>query len=318
MFVTKMKTVLAVVLVVGLALGGGGLSVGRFLNSMAEARQPGTGAREGAAQTDSKEKRPSVVKTVQIRVGGPSGMRAALVPESMDGIVLVEGPGMLTLEQGKHSRLKLSGITNRLGFEFFPTVEIPKLDATAVAFVTRSAIPLDFTDKDFDIVDKGGVTAKIVFLEKGRPTTLVSHDGTLGSMIEEARRRGVILAVVRLANILRVTEPGRKGQEVLLEIEIGDARKPPERAPQVELLEGEVETVQRKLRDEIASLQQRVKDTLTLMVRELRTAQTENEALRQRAEKAELELKALQSSLANKELELTRLNQELRRAKDKK
>jgi hypothetical protein len=51
------------------------------------------------------------------------------------------------------------------------------------------------------------------------------------------------------------------------------------------------------------------------MVRELATVQRQMKALRQRAEKAELEVKSLLSSLATREQEITKLKEELKKAK---
>ena len=224
MAVTKIKGVLAVLVVVGLAVGGGGVGVGLFPNPMAVAQQPATGPGGDNSQTENKEKPQSAPKVVQIRIAEPLGMSIALWPElgDKDRVVPVEAPGRLTLEQGKRTRLKLSGIPNRPGSELFPTVEIPKLDATAEEFVTNAAIPIDFTDEDFNTVDKGGVTTKVVFLEKGRPTTIVSHDGMERGVVEKARKRGMVLAVVRIGNILGVVEPVRQGQDGPVKIEIGD------------------------------------------------------------------------------------------------
>lgn len=313
MLVSKIKVVLAVVLVVGLALGGGGVGAGLFSSPMASAQQSGIGPDGDNSQNGHKDKPQSAPKVIQVRIAQPLGMTIALWPElgPKDNVVSAEAPGRLTLEQGKRSRLKLSGVPNRPGVELFPSVDVPRLAATAQEFVTSSAIPIDFTDEDFDTADKGGVTTKIVFLEKGRPTTLISHDGKARSLVEEASQRGTVLAVVRLGNILGVIEPVRQGEGGLVKIDIGDdGQLPVYRLPRADLGAGigapKDEKTDRLVRD------------LERFMRKVVTVQQENESLRQRVKQAEIEVRSLQASLADREEEIRKLIQELSRPRDKK
>src|SRR5262249_47306736 len=155
---------------------------------------------------------------------GPVGMTVCVLTAAGQGKVApIEVPGRLNLEQGKLFRLKLADVPNRPGVERFPTVEIPRAGAATEPFVTSSAIPVEFTDEDFDQVTDGKAVMKVVYLKagtngpkpggrQGEPATIASYDLEPGrDVIAEARRRGAILAVVRVGNIdLEVDKPDRE------------------------------------------------------------------------------------------------------------
>jgi RNA polymerase sigma factor (sigma-70 family) len=115
-------------------------------------------------------------RDVQLRIAGPVGMKVCVTAAGPGTAVPIEVPGRLNLEQGKLFRLKLTDIPNRPGAEQFPTVEIPRVNAAAESFVTSSAIPIEFTDDDFDHVTDGALITKVVYLKTGtkEPATIAS------------------------------------------------------------------------------------------------------------------------------------------------
>ena len=85
-------------------------------------------------------------------------------------------PGRINLRPGCVYRLKLGDIPNRPELNLYPTLQIgwPGQAATAVA---HQAVPIEFTDEDFDRVAEGQLVTK------------------------EVKQQGTVLAVLRLGNI---------------------------------------------------------------------------------------------------------------------
>jgi hypothetical protein len=211
-------------------------------------------------------------------------MKVAVLP----GKGVVVAPGRLNLPQGERYRLKLFDIPNRPGTRRFPTLEVAKADAATAAFLTSSAIPIKLRDADFERVDGGEAITKVVYLpspNKGEPITIASYDCER-DVIEEATRRGTILAIVRMGNIdLGQNRVQRIGKGVkLVEVVVGD-----------DGIQGRV----------VRLPQPKTADALA---REKAKA----EALGKKLEEAEMMVRSLQTALARKEAELRKL----RKAKD--
>jgi RNA polymerase sigma factor (sigma-70 family) len=154
------------------------------------------------------------VSEVQVRIVGPPGMTVSLLTPAGPGSKLapVPVPARFHLEPGKHYRLKLADIPQRPGVERFPTLQIPLVDAGAEPFVNTNAIVVEFTEDDFDQIDEGKRITKAFYLspQQGlgagriRPAQtvpLASYDYPGRNMLEEARQRGPVLAVVRMGTI---------------------------------------------------------------------------------------------------------------------
>jgi hypothetical protein len=164
---------------------------------------------------------------------------------------------------------------------YFPTIEIPTPDATTRPFLNDSAIPVEFTDEDFDYVDKGDLLTKVMYLTRGQAATVTSYQFPDGDVIQEARRRGAILAVVRMGDIdlqgrVLPTDPKN-----LVKINIGD--------------DGKLDVV-RVSKDNPA-------DQLERALLELAKAHAKNEELKQQLKAMELEIKSLRTHLERKERE---------------
>jgi RNA polymerase sigma factor (sigma-70 family) len=316
-----------------------------------------TAAAPAAAGEDNKELlrttpvRP-LAASVQVHIAGPAGMKVHLLsPSSQQGTRMpqIEAPGRLNLAQGKCSRLKLADIPNRPGLERFPTVEILQADAATEPFVSSSAVPIEFTDDDFDHVNEGNVITKVVYLtaaakgakvRHGQPITLASYDYPERDVIEEATRRGTVLAIVRMGNIEfqdgeaerspvqgRVW-PGSVGKTVGITTgndgllgRVERQHKAKGKADERDVLLQQLDRLMVELdkaRSENGTLKKqlkdraRAKDDILLnqvehFMLEAAKAEGKNETLKKQLDKARLEIRSLQTSLAERALELRRL-----------
>jgi hypothetical protein len=118
-------------------------------------------------------------------------------------------PGRHNFPQNGIYRLKITSIAGREGVELYPTVEIGPTTPRTDAFLAHNAIPIQFTDEDFDQVLAGNFVTKVIYLPDPEfqelalagVETLVSTKLDPGlDPIVEADRRGSILAVIRLGN----------------------------------------------------------------------------------------------------------------------
>ena len=118
-------------------------------------------------------------------------------------------PGRQNFAQGGIFRLKLTNIDGRVGVELYPTLEIGRANRRTSAYLAHSAIPIQFTQEDFDQVAAANFVTKVIYvpdpefqeLALAGVDTLVSTRLDPGvDPITEADRRGSILAIVRLGN----------------------------------------------------------------------------------------------------------------------
>ena len=106
-------------------------------------------------------------------------------------------------------RLKLTNIPGRPGVELFPTLEVGPTMPRTEAFLAHNAIPVEFTDEDFDQVMTGNFVTKVIYLPdpEFQELALAGVDTLVSTRLDpgvdpivEADRRGAILAIVRLGN----------------------------------------------------------------------------------------------------------------------
>jgi hypothetical protein len=279
MLLSKLKTATVLLLAAVLAAALGTLIVPMTGATAADREKEKPAGRTEATRAEEP-------RAVQVRLAGPAGMKVYVrgLTGKFDKDAPVEVPGRLDLEQGKLTRLKLADIPNRPGSVRYPTIEIPLVDKATEPFVSTSAVPVEFTDADFDHAAAGTAIIKVVYLaspKKGQPSgeavTIASYDCE-GDVIAEAKRRGPILAVVRMGDI--VLGEGGDNRE----------QRPAVPAPQLE--EGRRELAEQK--DALAVARKRI------------------EALQEQLRKAEVEVKSLQEALSKKEDEL----QKLRKARE--
>lgn len=155
---------------------------------------------------------PTAQRTSQVLFLGPEeGMVVhwdVSMPGQFDSEPLV-CPGRYNFPQGAIYRLKLTNIPGRVGVELYPTLEIGPAMPRTEAFLAHNAIPVQFTQEDFDQVLSGNFVTKVIYLPDPEyqelalagVETLVSTRLDPGvDPIVEADNRGAILAVVRLGN----------------------------------------------------------------------------------------------------------------------
>ena len=118
-------------------------------------------------------------------------------------------PGRYSFPTGGMYRLKLSNIDGREGVERYPTLEVGPITFRTEAYLAHNAIPIQFTDEDFDQVAAGNFVTKVIYLPDPEfqelalagVETLVSTRLDPGvDPIVEADRRGAILAIIRMGN----------------------------------------------------------------------------------------------------------------------
>ena len=150
-------------------------------------------------------------RSSQVLFVGPEGMIVNWdenMPGHFDSEPLI-CPGRYNFPQGAIYRLKLTNIEGRLGEELYPTLEVGPAMPRTEGFLAHNAIPVQFTQEDFDQVLSGNFVTKVIYLPDPEyqqialagVETLVSTRLDAGvDPIVEADRRGAILAVVRLGN----------------------------------------------------------------------------------------------------------------------
>ncbi len=154
---------------------------------------------------------PAPMPAVQIMFVQPEAMHVqwdVSAPGMFDSSPMVV-PGRQNFTQGGIYRLKLTNIPGRVGDERYPTLEIGPTTPRTAAYLAHNAIPIHFTEEDFDQVASGNFVTKVVYLpDPGYQELALAGVETLVSTrldpgidpITEADRRGAILAVVRMGN----------------------------------------------------------------------------------------------------------------------
>lgn len=151
----------------------------------------------------------------QIRFGRPSGMKVSWYTTGSDGkpsysTTPIEAPGRYNFLQGAIYRLKLSNLEGRPGLELYPTLEVVPANPKTEAFLSHSAVPIDFTDEDFKQIAEGNYVVKVVYLPDpqyqelagtGTEEILSTRLEPGADPISEALRRGSILLVIRMGNM---------------------------------------------------------------------------------------------------------------------
>lgn len=151
--------------------------------------------------------------TSQVRFLGPAGMRGQWATGTRGDRhaydFTLPNQGLKKFHQGSVYRLKLTDLPDRAGVELYPTLEIARSVPASEAFLEHSAIPLHFTEEDFDQALSGNLVTKVVYLPRpdqqeraiGGVETLVSTRIEPGvDPVGEAERKGTILAVLRMGD----------------------------------------------------------------------------------------------------------------------
>jgi hypothetical protein len=119
-------------------------------------------------------------------------------------------PGRYNFIQAAVYRIKLSDIPHPSVKVLYPTLEVVPSNAKTDPFLAHSAVPVTFTDEDFEQVAAGNYVVKVIYLPDPQFQDLATTgpDEVVSSRLEpgvdpvaEAHRRGSILLIVRLGNI---------------------------------------------------------------------------------------------------------------------
>lgn len=154
---------------------------------------------------------PVSMPSVQVLFAKPEAMQ---IRWDVSGVNMFDStplivPGRQNFPQNGMYRMKLTNIGGKEGVELYPTVEIGPTTPRTEAFLAHNAIPIQFTEEDFDQVLAGNFVTKVIYLPDPEfqelalagVETLVSTRLDPGvDPITEADRRGSILAVIRLGN----------------------------------------------------------------------------------------------------------------------
>ena len=159
---------------------------------------------------------PISVQRTSVRFLRPEGMKVSWYVPSPDGrptfsTTQLDAPGRYNFTQGAIYRLKLSHLPNRPNIvALYPTLEVAPATNKTGAFLAHSAVPVVFTDEDFDQVAAGNYLVKVIYLPDPQfqdvaaagPDEVVSTRLDPGvDPVAEARRRGTVLLVIRMGNI---------------------------------------------------------------------------------------------------------------------
>lgn len=151
----------------------------------------------------------------QVRFARPTGMKIAWqspAVKDLDGFTppQLEAPARYNFAQARIYRLKLTDIANRPGLDLYPTLEVYPGNAKVDAYLAHNAVPVEFTEEDFDQVQGGNFVTKVIYLPDpayqelaiAGVETLVSTRLDPGiDPVQEANRRGSILLVIRLGGV---------------------------------------------------------------------------------------------------------------------
>lgn len=155
---------------------------------------------------------PVTMPTVQVLFAKPEAMQ---VRWDVSGVGMFDStplvvPGRQNFPQDGIYRLKITDIGGmKAGVELYPTLEIGPTTPRSEAFLAHNAIPIQFTDEDFDQVLAGNFVTKVIYLPdpEFQDLALAGVDTLVSTRLDpgvdpitEADRRGAILAVIRLGN----------------------------------------------------------------------------------------------------------------------
>lgn len=158
---------------------------------------------------------PFTIGRTQVKFTRPTAMKISWFTAGPDGkptwsTTPIETPGRYNFTQAAIYRLKLTGIDGRPGLELYPTLEVVPCNPNTEAFLAHSSVPLEFTNEDFKQVAEGNYIVKVIYLPypqfqdaagTGTDEILSTRLEPGADPIEEARRRGSILLVIRMGNV---------------------------------------------------------------------------------------------------------------------
>src|SRR5262249_23994570 len=98
----------------------------------------------------------------EVRFVGPNGMKISWYTGG--GMGSVDAPGRYNFIQAAIYRLKLSNIPGRPAVDLYPTLEVVVVNNKTATFLAHSAVPVNFTEEDFEQVSAGNYIVKVINL----------------------------------------------------------------------------------------------------------------------------------------------------------
>ena len=164
----------------------------------------------GSAQ-EASEAKIDASQTTQIRFTGPEGMEIGWQVGKAFAENQLQAPARYNFPQGGTYRLQLRNIAGHEGLTVYPTLQIV-LQTTGEEvsqYLDHNAVPVTFTDEDFDQVEANNMVTKVFYLpnpasqKNAVPSIeiLNSTKAAPGSDLRvEAAKLGSAIAVIRLTN----------------------------------------------------------------------------------------------------------------------
>jgi hypothetical protein len=151
-----------------------------------------------------------------INFTGPPGMKVTW--QLPDGSFNAEAAGLTApapynFLQGQVYRLRLTQVLpNHPGRTFYPTLEIASANPRTITFLAHAAVPVTFTNEDFEQAVAGNLVVKVIYLPDRDNQDFVTVAGGIEELVStrlepgadpvaEAQRRGTVLAIIRMGNI---------------------------------------------------------------------------------------------------------------------
>ena len=154
--------------------------------------------------------RPAAPPTTQVRFVGPDGMHIGwLIPTGYAENQLVT-PARYNFFQGGTYRLKINNIPGREGLTLYPTLQVYPGHPNTEAYLTHNSVPMQLTEEDLEQVESNNFVTKVIYLPDAKFQELaIANVETLVSTrlnpgvdpIQEADKRGTIMAVLRMGNM---------------------------------------------------------------------------------------------------------------------
>jgi hypothetical protein len=191
-----------------------GMSAGAMAPGMSPSSIPPGAVAAVGAMTGGGASRFAGRRT-EVRFVGPTGMKLSWFAPGGPGasgfaISSMTVPTRYNFNQAAIYRLKLSNIPQHPNLDLYPTLEVVPSNLVTDAFLAHSAVPIRFTDEDFDQVSAGNYIVKVIYLPSPQyqDQVVTGPDEVVSTRLEpgvdpiaEAHRRGNILLVVRMGNI---------------------------------------------------------------------------------------------------------------------
>jgi hypothetical protein len=145
----------------------------------------------------------------QVRFVGPDGMHVGWqIPNGYAENQLIS-PARYNFMQGATYRLKLSEIPGREGVVLYPTLQVYPTHPNTDAYLSHNSVPMQLNQEDLDQIESGNFVTKEMAI--ANVETLVSTRLDPGvDPIQEADKRGTIMAVMRVGN-MDLEMPGQPG-----------------------------------------------------------------------------------------------------------